>query len=208
VGSWLGQPINQLYTVRLRRIAKKQECSNVVPQEIPAGAVLGFSLAIALVSWRFLIGGAEVTMQHVTYHAVERQLAFYAHVGLAPVSLMLMPFQFWTGLRAKRPGLHHWLGRVYAGAILLSGLGGLAMAIGTKAGAVAGAGFGLLAVLWLGTTGYAVWLAIQRDITAHRRWMIRSAALTFAAVTLRLYLPLLAVGFGFEAGYTMVAWLS
>lgn len=165
------------------------------------------SLAIALASWRFLIGGVEVTMQHVAYHAAQRQLAFYAHVGLAPVALAVMPFQFWTGLRDRRPGLHRWLGRIYAGAILLSGLGGLAMAMGTQAGIVAVAGFGGLAVLWLGTTGYAVWLAMQRDIVAHRRWMIRSAALTFAAVTLRLYLPLLAVSVGLEAGYPLVAWL-
>jgi hypothetical protein len=37
--------------------------------------------------------------------------------------------------------------------------------------------------------------------------MIRSAALTLAAVTLRLYLPFLAMSMGFELGYSLVAWL-
>ena len=31
---------------------------------------------------------------------------------------------------------------------------------------------------------------MRRDLVAHREWMIRSFALTFAAVTLRLYLPI------------------
>ena len=37
--------------------------------------------------------------------------------------------------------------------------------------------------------------------------MIRSAALTFAAVTLRVYWPFLFMTLGEEVGYTLVAWL-
>ena len=37
--------------------------------------------------------------------------------------------------------------------------------------------------------------------------MIRSASLTLAAVTLRIYLPLLSVTLGLEVGYVLVAWL-
>ena len=33
-------------------------------------------------------------------------------------------------------------------------------------------------------------LAVRRDLVPHREWMIRSFALTFAAVTLRVYLPI------------------
>jgi ABC-type spermidine/putrescine transport system permease subunit II len=49
---------------------------------------------------------------------------------------------------------------------------------------------------------------MQRDFAAHRRWMIRSFALTFAAVTLRLYLPL---GFllpvSFDDAYRVISFL-
>ena len=42
----------------------------------------------------------------------------------------------------------------------------------------------------------------------HRRWMIRSYALTAAAITLRLYLPLLShLGIPFDMSYPVVAWL-
>ncbi len=47
-----------------------------------------------------------------------------------------------------------------------------------------------------------------RDIELHRRWMVRNFALTFAAVTLRLWLPASVVsGIPFEAAYPVIAWL-
>lgn len=164
-------------------------------------------LAVALASWRFLALGVEVSMEFVAYHAVERQLAFYAHITLAPVALMLMPFQYWKGLRMRRPKVHRWIGRVYGVSILLAGGGSLLMAFGTTAGPVAAWGLGALAVFWLGTTGYGIWLARQGRIAEHQRWMFRSAALTFAAVTLRVYLPFLFMTLGEETGYTLVSWL-
>lgn len=165
-------------------------------------------LGVALASWRFLVGGVEATMDFVAYHAVQRPLAFYAHVGLAPVALALMPFQFSTRLRARRPRLHRWLGRGYCVAILIAGTGGLLMALGTTAGPVASIGFALLAVIWLASTAQGIRLAMARRFDEHRVWMIRSAALTFAAVTLRLYLPLLfSSGLPQAEAYTLVAWL-
>lgn len=163
---------------------------------------------VAMVSWRFIPLGVEAGMGFVAYHAELRPLAFFTHVGLAPVALILMPFQFLPRLRARRPRLHRWIGRSYGTAILFSGLGGLALALGTETGPVAATGFGLLAVRWLATTAVGVWKARARDSAAHRQWMIRSAALTFAAVTLRLELPLLiASGLEFPTAYTTVAWL-
>lgn len=41
------------------------------------------------------------------------------------------------------------------------------------------------------------------------RWMLRNYALTFAAATLRIELPLLIMsGVAFPAAYTLVAWIS
>ncbi|MCR8725356.1 DUF2306 domain-containing protein [Frigidibacter sp. ROC022] len=165
------------------------------------------SLGIALVSWRFLVLGVHASMEFVEYHAIAHPLAFFAHVGLAPLALALMPFQFWKGLRSRRPALHRRIGRAYALAILLAGLGALSLAWHSKAGPVAASGFFLLGLLWLTSTAAGVWQARARRFAAHRRWMIRSAALTFAAVTLRLYLPLgQLLGFDFDRAYTVIAW--
>ncbi len=47
------------------------------------------------------------------------------------------------------------------------------------------------------------------DVRAHRGWMIRSFALLFGAVTLRIELPILISLFGgFEPAYRIVAWSS
>jgi hypothetical protein len=69
-------------------------------------------------------------------------------------------------------------------------------------------GFGALAVAWL-YTGLRAYLAIRaRDVTAHRRWMVRNFSLTFAAVTLRLWLPASVVtGIPFAIAYPVIAWL-
>jgi len=135
--------------------------------------------------------------------------AIYAHIFGSAVALIIGPFQFWTKLRNQRPQLHRWLGRCY----LLVGVGiggsaGLFMAFHAFGGLPARLGFGVLALLWL-YTGYRAYRAIRaRDIAAHRRWMVRNFALTFAAVTLRLYLPTAMVsGSAFEPAYIAVAWL-
>ena len=180
-------------------------------QALPRTRVFLFwflSLGVALASWRWIALGVELSMPAMFYHVAAQPVALYAHILFAPVALALAPFQFWAGLRARRPGPHRWMGRGYGLAILVSGIAGLVLALRTNAGPVAGWGFGLLAVLWLGCTARGVQLAMARRIALHRRWMIRSVALTLAAVTLRLELPILAMTLGFETGYPLVAWLA
>jgi len=165
------------------------------------------SLAVALASWRFLVLGVNTSMEFVAYHAVESQIAFYAHILLAPVALALTPFQLWRSLRMRRPTLHRWTGRTYGVMVLLAGAGGLVMAMGTRAGSGAAWGFGLLAVVWVGTTGWGILQARAGHIAAHRRWMIRSVALSFSAVTLRLYLLIpIATGIDQAMAYQVIAW--
>ena len=118
----------------------------------------------------------------------------------------MLPFQFSARLRTRRRALHRWLGRVYGLAIVISGAGGLSLAVHSTAGPIASWGFGLLAVLWVGVTIQAIRLAMVGRIAEHRRWMIRSGALTFAAVTLRLYLPVLGGLMGFDLAYLIVSW--
>ena len=165
-------------------------------------------LGVALVSWRFLVAGVDLTMPTVAYHASLRPIAFYAHVGLAPIALALVPFQLWRGLRDRHRPVHRLLGRLYGAAVMLSGLGGLWLALTTTSGPVASSGFALLAVLWLATTAIGIQSAMSGDLARHRVWMIRSIALTLAAVTLRIYLPLsMLTGMDFDTAYAAIAWL-
>lgn len=171
------------------------------------GILWGLTFIVVLFSLRFAFLAIEYAQPTMIYHALDRPLAFYGHVAGATVALAVVPFQFWSRLRTRQLALHRWLGRLYGVSILIGGLSGIWLALTTEAGQLAGAGFATLGVLWLIVTANAIRFALQRDIAAHRRWMIRSAALTLAAVTLRVYLPILAATMGFETGYTLVAWL-
>jgi hypothetical protein len=69
-------------------------------------------------------------------------------------------------------------------------------------------GFAGLAVALLVTTSFAYIRIRKGRIIEHREWMLRSYALIFAAVTLRIELPLLRVLLHeFSSAYAIVAWL-
>ena len=69
-------------------------------------------------------------------------------------------------------------------------------------------GFGSLAVAWLGTTALALNAILEGQVEEHRRWMLRSYALTLAGVMLRTYVPIsLVLGIPFEPAYRVIAWL-
>jgi uncharacterized membrane protein len=168
------------------------------------GALL--SLGMAGYAYHYLLPGAFAPPG-----IKENPMAYpwlFVHAGLAATALLLGPFQFLPRLRLKQPRLHRWIGRSYVFACLTGGSAGLALAMGSTAGPIARVGFAALAVTWLLTTAMAWRMALHRRFDDHRRWMIRSFALTFAAVTLRLYLPLPPlIGVSAIEGYRAISWL-
>lgn len=135
--------------------------------------------------------------------------AFYAHILGGGVALLVGWTQFLPRLRARRVALHRLFGKIYVAAILLFGAtGGFVVALVANGGFPSALGFGSLAVLWFVSTLLAYRSILKKDIEQHKGWMIRSYALTFAAVTLRLWLPLFTAGFRlpFEQAYLAVAW--
>ena len=166
-------------------------------------------LLVALVSYRFLGLGLELAFQSMLGHIADRNLTFLLHISASPIALALGVFQFMPRLRANYPALHRWSGRAYGLAVLIGGLTGLVLSVGVTGRPVAAAGFGLLAMLWVAVTAEAVRLAMTGRIAEHRNFMFRSFALTFAAVTLRLELPIFFI-FGemeYPEASNYVAWL-
>jgi uncharacterized membrane protein len=130
------------------------------------------------------------------------------HFSGGGVALIVGAFQFNGRLRARLPRLHRWAGRVHVLAVAIGGLAGLIMALDASGGPIARVGFSLLALLWLFSTGAAYVHIRQRNVGAHRTWMIRGYALTLAAVTLRIYLPIsLLAGVPMAVAYPAIAWL-
>lgn len=140
-------------------------------------------------------------------HSTLYLLAFYLHVGLGGLALVIGPWQFFPTWRSRRLALHRLLGKIYVSACWLSGLGGLSIAFFASGGPATKIGFTLLAIGWLITTTKAYLHIRQGAVEAHQQWMMRSFALTLAAVSLRLYLPsLMAVGLDFKIAYLIVSW--
>ena len=136
-------------------------------------------------------------------------LAAFLHLAGSGLALALGPFQLNTRLRNRFLGIHRWMGRTYVISVLLGGSAALLLATRSEAGLPTHVGFGLLAVLWLFTTANAYRHIRAGDRVSHRRWMIRSYALTFAAVTLRIYLPLSQMaGIPFDPAYQAISWLA
>ena len=134
---------------------------------------------------------------------------FRLHVAGGVMALALGPWQFLGRLRESRPRVHRWTGRLYLTAVAVGSVGGFYMAWLSWGGVVAHVGFALLALAWALSSLLAYRAARARDFTAHRRWMIRSYAFTFAAVTLRLWLPALTgAGVPFFEAYAAAAWLA
>jgi uncharacterized membrane protein len=135
-------------------------------------------------------------------------LPLVLHLTGGSVALAVGAFQLSRRLRARQLALHRWLGRIYVVGVLIGGVGGLLLAFGSDGGLVAHVGFGFLAVLWLTSTLIAYVHIRNRRVEQHRAWMLRSYALTFAAVTLRIWLPLSQVaGIPILDAYQAIAWL-
>ena len=120
-----------------------------------------------------------------------RLAGLYVHAFSGGIALVIGPFQFLNRLRARRPTLHRWMGRIYLIGILFGGLSAFLIAPGMISGLVGEFGLITLGILWL-WTGWNAYRNIRAgNKNIHREWMIRNYALTFSAVTLRLWLGIL-----------------
>ncbi len=128
------------------------------------------------------------------------QVAFVLHVAGAGVALLVGPFQFWAASRRRFPGLHRWLGRTYLVGVLVGGVASLVMAPWNTAGMVGFFGFGTLGVLWVWSAWRAYRAIRSGDVRSHQAWMIRSFAMTYAAVTLRTWTGVLVAVQALAAG--------
>ncbi|MFD7831023.1 DUF2306 domain-containing protein [Kitasatospora sp. NPDC059803] len=119
------------------------------------------------------------------------QVTFYVHIVTAAFALLVGPFQFSTALRRRSPAVHRWTGRVYVFGVAVGSLAAFVMAFFNSVAFNGFFGFGGLALLWAWTTWRGYRAVRDRDLPSHRAWMIRSFALTYAAVTLRSWLGVL-----------------
>jgi uncharacterized membrane protein len=169
------------------------------------GALL--AVCVGLLSYRYIVKAGPVPANVLANRFFDHWIV--VHAGAASTALILGALQLSSVVRRRWPGLHRASGRLYVAGCIAGGASALVLSAGVSTGPVAASGFGALGTLWLYATMQGLRTARARDFSRHRAWMIRSYALTFAAVTLRIYLPVSQViGIDFAFAYRCIAWLA
>lgn len=134
-------------------------------------------------------------------------LGFYIHILFGGLALLIGWTQFSSKIRAKNLAFHRRIGKLYITAAILSSGAGIFIGFFATGGILASLGFIFLGLIWFSTTILAYLEIKNGQISKHQKMMIYSYAACFAAVTLRIWLPLLIVIFGdFIIAYTIAAW--
>lgn len=135
-------------------------------------------------------------------------IGFYTHIICGGIALLIGWTQFSSKIRAKNISVHRNIGKIYVAAAILGSLAGIGIGFFATGGLIPSVGFICLGITWLSTTLMAYIHIKRKQLEQHKTMMIYSYAACFAAVTLRIWLPLLTMIFGdFITAYTIVAWL-
>jgi hypothetical protein len=172
------------------------------------------------------IGGMGVGLYPILYFLIDRKFGllnsksealladlvwnslFYTHIILGGLALLVGWIQFNKKIQRTRIQLHRTIGKIYMVAVLFSGIAGVYIGYHATGGWIPKVGFIGLGLTWLYTTIRGYTSIKNKDVQTHQKMMIYSYAACFAAVTLRIWLPLLTTAFGaFLPAYKIVAWL-
>jgi hypothetical protein len=157
-------------------------------------ALRGTRVALTGQTWRvpaiIMVGGmaSYLAVNGLTLVASRGPLVI-GHVAAATFAIAIGALQFLANLRSRLPQWHRWLGRTYVGISLFAGITAmfLASARGMAALDAGVLGLAVTAFLWIIATTAGFWAISRRSFAVHRRWMIRSYALAFTAITVRFY---------------------
>ncbi|WP_246615915.1 DUF2306 domain-containing protein [Aquimarina litoralis] len=135
-------------------------------------------------------------------------IAFYLHIILGGISLLIGWIQFSEKIRATNIKLHKIFGKIYVISALISGCAGIYIGFFATGGLIASLGFISLGIIWTMTTYFGYAHIRKGAVQKHEKLMYFSFGACFAAVTLRIWLPILTISFGdFIIAYKIVAWL-
>ena len=169
-----------------------------------------FALAISAYSLRFVFLGERAYVPELAPSFRARPLTVMAHTLFGPIALTLGLVNLLPVMRqGRRWPLHRWLGRIYLVSSIVLGLAGLSLSFHAAGGLGPRTAFLLLALATLGASLMGYRSIRVRDVRHHREWMLRSYALIFAAVTLRIWMPILVTVYQgqFVPAYRWAAWL-
>jgi uncharacterized membrane protein len=144
-------------------------------------------------SWRFVVHYALPYFgfdpaYFKDFWPLRTRLIFHICGGI--VTLVCGPLQFWTGLRERAMNFHRWIGKLYLFGVVVGSVGAYSLAVYSKP-----EGYSLalmvMSTAWVFTTSIAYAAILRGLVSLHRQWMVRSYLVTFAFVTIRLFMEYL-----------------
>lgn len=185
----------------------------VIKRKYQYGIVIFLSFAVALsILVHYILDVASFSLQKEVY--AEHPIGIQSHILFGLLALIFGPLQFSEKIRKNNISLHKKLGYVYGVGVIFSAIAGLYMAHFAYGGLVSTLGFSFLSVFWLISIIVSIYFILNKKLNQHKEWALRSYALTFSAVTLRIELPLSFLlvhffpgTFSFEKVYPIVSWL-
>lgn len=185
----------------IMRAGPARACSRILLSGLIAAAT-----GIGLWSLRYLLPSQPHAVHFENFF--NQHTAFTLHAAFASIALLVGPWQFVPSLLLRKSSIHRLLGRIYICAVTLGWLASLPLALHAHSGAAASAGFQVLGAGWVTCTLLGLINVRAGRLFEHRRWMIRSYALTTAAITLRLYIAVSdIVSIPLGQSYPYIAWL-
>lgn len=175
------------------------------------GAFCYLMLGIVL---QYIPYNTDVAFLGIKQHVIgflHYRVAFFTHVYTSMLVLPAGFIQFNAWLLKKYKSLHRISGWIYVVfVLLLVAPSGFIMGLYANGGISSQVSFCLLSVLWFYSTLRALLFIRKKDFNTHRKWMIRSFALTLSAITLRAWKYILVYLFHPAPmdTYRLVAWLS
>lgn len=159
------------------------------PLTLPRRRKRAPGIALTALAIAALVSLIPVWMRFATFNPAEGRLSpaqhpwyfpvFMVHLASATVALVTCLGQVWPWLRQRHPRVHRSIGRVYVFVgVYPAAISALVLTLVWPFSAVTSFGMLLLSVLWLSITTFGFILRRQGRVADHRRWMLRSFALT------------------------------
>lgn len=136
--------------------------------------------------------------------------SFYVHILAGMFCVLAALTQFSSYILKKRKGIHIWMGKIYVVVVLVLGAPtGLYMSFFAKGSYWERLLFLFMAVYWFYSTMKGLQTIKQKNVLAHKNWMIRSYSMALTAVSFRVY-HILFYYFGMDHlhNYEISLWIS
>lgn len=158
-------------------------------------------------SWDYDFLVTKMGIIHLSYY----RAAFLIHISSSLIVIFTGSLLFLTVRGPLWWRMHRLFGRLYVGLVLLlAAPSGLIMGYYANGGILGQINFILLSILWWWFTFEGLRTIRQGNVPAHKKWMVRSYALTLSAITLRFLQMMVPMSWYVDPDfvYVVVSWSS